>query len=171
MKRTLTKVLKQLPREEAMVTMVLSDLTSDLPFTKLIALPNLCRQDVNTAVSDDPQLKQVGMGVGGWFGVGVWGDCVCVGGIVWVCGGMCVGVCGGMCVGCGCDALFPAVSALITSVTPPGSDALSPAVSALITSVTSPGSGALSPAVSALITSVTSPGLQGVMPCLLLSVL
>ena len=84
-------MLKQLPREEAMVTMVLSDLTSDLPFTKLIALPNLCRQDVNTAVSDDPQLKQVGVGVGGWFGVGVWGMCVCGGdvcGCVWgdVCG-------------------------------------------------------------------------------------
>ena len=59
MKRTLGKVLKQLPREEKMVNMVLSDLASDLPCIKLIALPNLSRHDVNTAVNDDQQLQKV----------------------------------------------------------------------------------------------------------------
>ncbi|KAK7096286.1 uncharacterized protein [Littorina saxatilis] len=57
-KRTLGKVLKQLPREEKMVNMVLGDLTSHLPCTKLIALPNLSRHDVNTAVSDDHKLQK-----------------------------------------------------------------------------------------------------------------
>ena len=59
MKRTLGKVLKQLPREEKMVNMVLGDLASSLPCIKLIALPNLSRLDINTAVSDDLQLQEV----------------------------------------------------------------------------------------------------------------
>ena len=42
-----------------MVNMVLGDLASDLPCIKLIALPNLSRHDINTAVSDDDQLQKV----------------------------------------------------------------------------------------------------------------
>ncbi|XP_076438825.1 uncharacterized protein LOC143277807 [Babylonia areolata] len=59
-KRTLRKVLKQLPREQTMVNMVLSDLTptSDLPCIKLVALPNLSHSDIDTAVSDDEELKE-----------------------------------------------------------------------------------------------------------------
>lgn len=38
--------------------LVLSDMTSDLRFHRLIALPNLLRRDVDTAISDDPDLQQ-----------------------------------------------------------------------------------------------------------------
>uniref|UniRef100_A0A2C9LH51 Uncharacterized protein n=1 Tax=Biomphalaria glabrata TaxID=6526 RepID=A0A2C9LH51_BIOGL len=56
--KILKKALKQLEREEAMIRHVTSDLCPGLKCHKLIALPNMQRDDVQGALEVDPELKK-----------------------------------------------------------------------------------------------------------------
>ncbi|KAH9513804.1 hypothetical protein Btru_031448 [Bulinus truncatus] len=56
--KILKKALKQLEREEAMIHHVTSNLSPGLKCHRLIALPNMKREDVNSALEKDLELKK-----------------------------------------------------------------------------------------------------------------
>ncbi|XP_025078042.1 uncharacterized protein LOC112554476 [Pomacea canaliculata] len=57
-RKKLTEAMSQLDKAEAMLSHLVSDIAPGLPVTKVIAFPNLTTDEVQQAISGDPQLTQ-----------------------------------------------------------------------------------------------------------------